>query len=182
MFNRLWNNLATGWARLGGFRVESTVHLTDEYNNVVGPLEQNGYPSFQSYIDRGMKANRLLLEVCDTVSFTVDELLYSSLCLNMFFQASFDDKGYELFCNTEGHARSHGGYQGPGRPQDVNAHRRAMGACLMDDFGNSSRAYKNASSVNRHNIMLVRYEDYFSSRMLHPIEAIDSGVWRRFTR
>jgi hypothetical protein len=169
------------WYRLSGFRCESTVHLTDAYNFVVGGLESDGFPSFESFINRGIAANRLVLEQVDTISFTVDELLYTNLTLNMFCQAGFDQQGYELFANTIGHARSHGGQQGQGRPADIKAHRSYLGGLLIDNFGNANRFNATKSSKNRHNMMLVRYEDFFSCKLLHKVEPIDDGVWRRFT-
>jgi hypothetical protein len=181
MFENLWYSLTFASHLLPGFRIESTVHLQDDFANTVGPLEPDGFPTFESFVQRGMDANIEIKNVMDYKTYTVNELLLSSFMLNQFCAARFNDGGYELFCCTRGNARSKAGVNAPGRPKKAKAHRKATGALLMDSFGNSNlNLYKNSSTETRHDFLLLRYQDFYAKQMLHYVEPIENGVWRRF--
>lgn len=170
---------------LDGLRVESTTKSHDKQGQLIGTPDADGYTSFQSIIDRGVVANETILQAAgNPLSFTVDELIHTNKTLSLFMEARYSDGGYELYCCSV--TRGGGGEAAAiikGTPPNVKAHRMASGACLIDNMGNSFHNYKSVTNKNRHNLMLLRIEDYYGARLQHPVtKVIDPQPWRRFTR
>jgi hypothetical protein len=100
----------------------------------------------------------------------------------MFLAATIPDGGYDLFCKAVG--RQNASPQAAARngvPYDQKKHRKAAGACIIENFGNANRNYSRVTQRNRHNIMLIRFEDFFAAKLFHPILIPkDPQPWQRF--